>query len=636
MKRNEEAFNVGHHRPVYLWAGPGTIRMNRLKFMDAPVDEAVHIEAHSSAGARRMAAEAGFNWAYLTYDWGFPPEVEQEDWQAFQEVVPIYQAAGLRVFGYIQASNCVYSGSYLNKDWYALDSHGRPFYYYTGRYMTCWLHPNWRQHLHSMVQGVIDCNADGVFFDNPWHASQPFLLGGTWLGSAGCYCSRCRDAFRTATGWEMPTLISPDTNETSRHYLRWRAALVTQTLSELADHARSLKPEVVISANNFDAVMRPSYAIYGIDLAALAQVQDVLMIEDYGLARWEGTAQHDRDHHVSSNSGLLINNALTLHTATALAKGTPVTTDPYDKGIGFDAVYPPRRFQQGIAEAAACAVPMVVKGTEYVEAGRFTILTADEYSPQRLAIGQYHRWLEHNAHFYKNRVNLAPIGLLHPGEILWQNWSRLAPGYFGAGQILISAGIPWRVVSAPDELTGLWALLTFGPLPDNFIPPPDLRTINLHDLPGWELPQRSFLSRQIKLRRVLTFLVGEIYRSYFRHRWARWLLDRIGMVHFFLQSPYFRLPPQAAQRTLLDALGQGPWPRLEREAPVLIECWGQEGAQQIHLVNYDSQPQQVTVHFGQEIAGQICSPDSPGFSFKAEQVSFFLDIYSIIEIYPKT
>ena len=43
---------VGFHRPVYLWAGPGTIRMNRLKFMGAPVDEPVHHEAHQAAGSR--------------------------------------------------------------------------------------------------------------------------------------------------------------------------------------------------------------------------------------------------------------------------------------------------------------------------------------------------------------------------------------------------------------------------------------------------------------------------------------------------------------------------------------------------------------------------------------------------------
>ena len=103
-----------------------------------------------------MAGEAGFNWAYLTYDWGFPPEVEQADWQSFREAVAVYHAAQMRVFGYIQTSNYVVSGSFAGQDWYARDPQGRPFYYYTGRYMSCWLHPEWQQHLQAMVAGVVD------------------------------------------------------------------------------------------------------------------------------------------------------------------------------------------------------------------------------------------------------------------------------------------------------------------------------------------------------------------------------------------------------------------------------------------------------------------------------------------------
>jgi hypothetical protein len=93
---DRDTISVGRHRPVYLWAGPGTIRMNRLKFMDAPVDEAVHLEAHTAAGAQRMVTEAGFNWIYLTYDWGFPPEVEHEDWEAFRQAAAVYHVARAR------------------------------------------------------------------------------------------------------------------------------------------------------------------------------------------------------------------------------------------------------------------------------------------------------------------------------------------------------------------------------------------------------------------------------------------------------------------------------------------------------------------------------------------------------------
>ena len=42
MPTQENPFQIGIYRPIYLWGGPGTIRMNRLKFMNQAVDEAAH------------------------------------------------------------------------------------------------------------------------------------------------------------------------------------------------------------------------------------------------------------------------------------------------------------------------------------------------------------------------------------------------------------------------------------------------------------------------------------------------------------------------------------------------------------------------------------------------------------------
>lgn len=223
MPKSKTSLAPGHHRPVYLWAGPGTIRMNRLKFMGAPVEEQVHLEAHTAAGAARIVQEAGFNCVYLMYNWGFPPEIEKRDWDDFQQAVAVYHAAGAQVFGYVQTSNCVYQGSFTTRDWYARDPQGRRYFYYTGRYMTCWLHPDWRDHLRSIVRGVVAAGADGVFFDNPWHGGGPLHLGGAWLGPAGCYCDRCRAAFRQDTGLAQPTTLHPQEHN-SRRYLTWRRA----------------------------------------------------------------------------------------------------------------------------------------------------------------------------------------------------------------------------------------------------------------------------------------------------------------------------------------------------------------------------------------------------------------------------
>lgn len=628
MPNPVEIHTVGSHRPVYLWAGQATVRMNRLKFMNAPVDEAVHLEAHTPQAANRMASEAGFNWAYLMYDWGFPPEIAAADWQDFRQAVQVYRAAGVRTFGYVQTSNCAYQGSHQGQDWYARDPAGRPIYYYTGRYMTCWLHPAWRTRLQEIVSGIVAAGADGVFFDNPWHAHQPLHLSGAWIGPAGCYCPRCRAAFKSSSGYEIPPSIQPEDDTASQAYVRWRAGVVTETLAGLAALARQQNPQIIISANDFDCVMRPSHLIYGIDLPALAQVQDILMIEDYGLPRYQPA--------VADQPALLVNNALTLHTARALSGAAALTTDPYDKGIGFDGVYPGRRFQQGIAEAAACGAPMVVKGTEFVEDGAFTLLTAARYAPQRQAIGALHRWLEAQVHLYAApRRNAARLGLLYPGDALWQRWDQVAPLYFGAGQALIAAGLPWRVVANPADCAGLDCLLTCTPLPTAWNLPASLKVLPLPSLPGWETPSPSALAQNPRLRRLVSSLLTWAYRAYFEKRWGRWLGDRLGLVHLFLQSPYYRLPAPAAQASLEAALrqqlGAFPAPQVSAAQPVLIETW-QRGAQtQIHLVNYAAQPQPVKLSLPQPAPRvQLLTPDSPPRQLTGATLEFDLAVYAVL------
>ena len=95
---NSQQFSLGEYRPIYLWAGPGTVRMNRVKFMDQEVDVFSHMEAHQAVGADRIVEGVHSNWIHLMYDWGFPPEIEQEDWKSFCEAVEIYHARNAKVF----------------------------------------------------------------------------------------------------------------------------------------------------------------------------------------------------------------------------------------------------------------------------------------------------------------------------------------------------------------------------------------------------------------------------------------------------------------------------------------------------------------------------------------------------------
>jgi hypothetical protein len=58
----DHQFEIGKYRPIYLWGGPGTVRMNKVKFMDYPVDEAAHMAVHEDTAARVVVEDMNCNW----------------------------------------------------------------------------------------------------------------------------------------------------------------------------------------------------------------------------------------------------------------------------------------------------------------------------------------------------------------------------------------------------------------------------------------------------------------------------------------------------------------------------------------------------------------------------------------------
>jgi hypothetical protein len=629
MKTSSARFQVGSYRPIYLWGGPGTIRMNRLKFMEVPVDEFAHHEVHSPEGAHRVVHTMGHNWVHLMYDWGFPPEIELEDWDVFEQAAAVYHEAGAKVFAYIQTSNCVYEGSFRKKDWYAADPHGEKVTYFTysGRYMACLSHPEWRRHLQDLIAGAIERGADGIFFDNIFQGDQPTSLFGTWLGNTGCHCSICQRQYLEEIGEPIPTLIQPKDPDFAR-YLRWRANQVTQLIAEMGAYAKGLQPGTPVSANDFDPVLRDSYLVYGIDLGPLAEKQDIVMIEGFGLPLWEDQPKPR-----------LANGALTIRTARAIVgDAAHLSILSYDVGIGFDPVYPARRYQQGIAEAAACGVSMTTKGTEYHDGTEMTVLTASQYAPIHAALGKVHTWLEaHAPLFGTERHNVAPVGLLYPGERLWLDWHRVAPLYFGAGQALTVEGIPWRVIQPGDSLAHVQAILAFDEDTLAFIlPVPGVEAILVPEIASWSPAPPSSVGKSALLRKVVTYGVKAGLRAYSDSKLARGVMDRAGLPKIITQSPLYFVPERRAREALLDALPSSISPRLKAESPALIEVWEAQETLQIHVVNYAGHRQHVQIQFQSPVRGRVLSPDNEDTAqpeiYEGALVDVPLNVYKVLLI----
>ena len=336
------------------------------------------------------------------------------------------------------------------------------------------------------------------------------------------------------------------------------------------------------------------------------------MIEDFALPRWE--------------DDLLINNVLTLRTARALIGNTPLSTIPYDQGIGFDNVYPPHRFLLAIAEASACGAATVIKGTEYVEDGVFSLLTAEQFAAQRETCGKINRWLEAHAELYIGREISAPIGLLYPGENLFWQWDQLAPLYFGVGQTLLMAGIPWQVVTSKEDCADLDVLLTF----DEPCEVTGVETLHIPDLPGWELLPYTFWERHPTLHMLVSRVVGKLYQAYFENRWFRAVGDMFGITSLYVTSPLFNLPKQERRKTLLDALPELPYPQVKSDRPILVELWKRGEERQLHLVNYATETVKISTNFSEFVRGYILSPNKDVLKFHESLLEIELDLYQII------
>ena len=621
---NSTEFRIGNYRPIYLWAGPGTIRMNKLKFMQVAVDEKVHLDAHQSPGAELVVNDLYQNWIHLTYNWGFPPEIEQEDWQSFEIASHAFHQHGAKVFAYIQSSNCVYAGSFTKKNWYALTPNGKKVYYYTGRFMTCFQNNDWINYLKERIADAIQRGANGIFFDNLWYGLQPNSLFSTWLGGAGCYCKTCKQTYLHETGLTIPTFMDLQKKEVL-NYIEWRAQKMTEVFQHLSSFARSLKHDVIISANDYDPVMRPVKIIFGIDFNALAPIQDVTMIENFALPNWKENPEK-----------ILVNNALTVRSAQSfLPADKHLSVLSYDAGIGFDPVYPARRIMTGMAEAAALGCSMTTKGTEYHDGKKMTLLTGSEYHEQQQAIGNFQRWLEANQSIYQmQRRRIAEVGILHPGDLLWQKWRQLAPIFFAVQQTLLANGIPWKVIQNLDELDGLKQIIIFDDQHLSRLKTTKLKIIDAMTLQSWKHLSPSFFDRIPFLRSMLSAIADQLIRTYHGNKTMRKLMDWLGMSKLVTHTPFFKLPDKTVQIELLNLLSTSNF-RVISEHPVLMDVWedGQSGFN-IHLVNYHSQNQKIKLKMPDNSYIKILYPENQveEFQVSSGEITINLDLYCICTV----
>jgi hypothetical protein len=172
-------------------------------------------------------------------------------------------------------------------EWRQQDRQGKPLAsWYGGDYApACMNNPDWRAYQRAMVRYQLEAGHDGIFFDNPTVHPQ------------GCYCPHCLTKFtlfltKENVHWKL-TLTNgkyididsfrslPDSYP--QEFLRFRATIARDFLSDMREFARTINPRTLITCNNSlnsSGVLYSQCRTYGYNIYEMSKAEDLVVVED--------------------------------------------------------------------------------------------------------------------------------------------------------------------------------------------------------------------------------------------------------------------------------------------------------------------------------------------------------------------
>ncbi len=267
-----ESMNTWQPRAgLYYWAGPGTIRMTKLKFFDPAIDERAFLEAYEPEALRALRDTLGLTDMWVTASWGFSDATEQEDAAWLRSKLPNFHRLGLKTHAYVQGPNIVSAD--FEEDLLCRGRDGNPIPYHRGRRLTCPLNPAARELLLRRVEAAAREDVDGVFVDNFFFGKFPLPTWG-WTPFFGCACAHCRAAFWKETPPAWLHLDDPLTQS----YIAFRTQTMAALAAELAAICR--RHGKLYGCNGLDLDLDPRF-FYGYDPKDLATTQSYLLTENF-------------------------------------------------------------------------------------------------------------------------------------------------------------------------------------------------------------------------------------------------------------------------------------------------------------------------------------------------------------------
>lgn len=349
----------------YCWAGPGTIRMIKVKYFDPQIDAASLMTSYDYDYLARLKDLFGITDFWGTYSWGFSDQTEVEDRRFLIDRVENFKRLNIRLHAYIQGPNLVYD-EFPDKNWWARDERGRLIPYYKGRRM-CSIHSDeYLDYVVRKIQDTHNLGFDGIYVDNIQHGqlgvpNKPGELPFVFCGDASEFA---RERFRQSTGLSLPNDLEKDPGLT-RAYLDFRVDENVRYVGLLADAAHA--GGMAFGTNFYDPKFDPTY-IYAIDLERMAALQDYLLFENHSLPSSDGKINN-----------LYIEELIEQHNIQK-----PVFVVSYRNGVGMAPQSTQEELDNVFSEGAVARFRLCLKGSEFTTRNVWHNLHLDDYeSPQQ-------------------------------------------------------------------------------------------------------------------------------------------------------------------------------------------------------------------------------------------------------------
>jgi putative glycosyl hydrolase-like family 6 (GHL6) protein/glycosyl hydrolase family 42 (putative beta-galactosidase) len=363
----------------------------------------------------------------------------------FGEFAAAARRRGMRVVARLDPTYASEELYRAHPDWFQAGRDGKPVRHgeAPALHRTCMFGPYYSEHMLAIIREVAERYDPDGFYTNGWPGTAP---------GAVCRCARCREAFRSRFGSDLPDRESPS-DPLYRKFLALHLERVLEVWKLWDGAARERRPDGIYIGNLGGSIRAQ------IDLKAIA-----------GAARWMNADHQDR-----SGATPLWDCAQQGRVARAVMGGRTVTnvTSAYNMGdlIWRHTSKSPAEMKLWLAQTASSGMaPWITWLGSTPEDRRWM-------EPVR----EVYRWLARHAAHYRNRRSLASVGLVWPQRT--QVFHPAAPPSDSASAMALEA------------LQGFYLALLEARIPFDLVHDQDLAGPAISRYAALVLPDAALLSK---------------------------------------------------------------------------------------------------------------------------------------------